>query len=133
MFSFGGMRYLVMVGLLAIAPVAWADETTDIPDVLDQPKETQGSTRLSSPDVPAPPHIQKGLGQSSDLVTRDDILRLRIKEIERQDERDTKAAGKAAAASSAATSATQAAQPREPAQPQEPAPAQPHSVQPQEP
>ena len=124
------MRYLVMVGLLAVAPVAWADETSNIPDVLEQPQETQGATRLSSPEVPNAPHLQQGLGQSPDLVIRSEIARQRALEAERQDKRDAKAAGKAAAASSAATSAAAAAQPQQPIQPE---PAQPEPAQPEPP
>jgi hypothetical protein len=70
------MRYLVMVGLLAIAPAAWADESSDTPDVLDQsPQATTGAQRLGSPEISSPPHMSTGVGQSPTIVTRDDIAR----------------------------------------------------------
>jgi hypothetical protein len=90
------MRYLVMVGLLAVAPMAWADESSNLPDTLEQPsKASTGASRLGGPEINSPPHMQSGVGQSPELVTRDEIARQQAAEARRQAKRDAKKAQEA--------------------------------------
>jgi hypothetical protein len=86
------MRYLLMVGLLAVSSVAWADETSDRPDVLEQPSNaTTGAQRLGSPEINSPPHLSTGVGQSPSPVTRDDIARQQAAEARRRAKRQAEA------------------------------------------
>jgi hypothetical protein len=87
------MRYLLMVGLLAVAPVAWADESTDVPDALEQPsKATTGAARLDGPEINSPPHMSTGVGQSPGIVTREDVAREQAAAAKKQAKRDARAA-----------------------------------------
>jgi hypothetical protein len=88
------MRYLLMAGLLAISSVAWADETSDSPDVLEKPSNaTTGAQRLGGPEINSPPHMSTGVGQSPNNVTRDDIARQQAAEATRRARHQNEAAG----------------------------------------
>jgi hypothetical protein len=90
------MRYLLMVGLLAIAPAAWADSTTDTPDVLEQQPSnaTTGAARLGSPEINSPPHMSTGVGQSPTQVTRDDVAREQARAAKKQARREAEERGR---------------------------------------